>query len=69
GGRILEYETKTIFMQGVCQSRIHNIDRIMKNIGLPLDEACRAVGSSIEEYQGAKEFLAKQEKTYSGGAG
>ncbi len=65
GGRILEYEAKTILreglsqgvIQGACQNLIHNVDNVMKNLGWPLDEACRVVGSSSEEYQRAKETL------------
>ncbi|MCD8364021.1 MAG: hypothetical protein LUC98_13890 [Lachnospiraceae bacterium] len=64
GGKILEYETKTILRegrsQGACQNLIHNVDNVMKNLGWSLDEACRVVGSSSEEYQSAKEILARE---------
>ncbi len=67
GGRILEYEAKTILREGMShgvsqgksQTLVHSIDNLMKNLSLSLDEACRAVGSSREEYQRAKELLAR----------
>ncbi|MCC8163622.1 MAG: hypothetical protein LIO86_10790 [Lachnospiraceae bacterium] len=69
GGRILEYETKTILRQGynqglsqglsqgTGQTRVSDIDSLMKNLGLTLDEACRAIGITRDDYQSAKEML------------
>ncbi len=61
GGRILEYETKTILRQGynrgTSRTWVHATDNLMKNLGWSLDEACRAIGITREDYQSAKEML------------
>ncbi len=65
GGKILEYETKTILRQGISQgisrgtgqTRVSDIDNLMKNLDWSLDEACRAIGITREDYQSAKEML------------
>ncbi|MCD8097165.1 MAG: hypothetical protein LUE31_03825 [Lachnospiraceae bacterium] len=61
GGRILEYETKTImregFSQGKSQTTVRDIDNLMKNLGLTLAEACRAIGITEGDYRAAKASL------------
>ncbi|MCD8096542.1 MAG: hypothetical protein LUE31_00555 [Lachnospiraceae bacterium] len=60
GGRILEYEAKTILREGVNQTLVQVIDSLVKNLGLSLEEVCRAADTPVEEYQRAKEILARK---------
>ncbi len=69
GGKILEYEAKTILRQGynqglsqglsqgTGQTRVHAIDNLMKNLDWSLDDACRAIGITRDDYQSAKKML------------
>ena len=43
---------------GTAQTLIKNIDSAMKNLGIDLQHACEALGTSIKEYENAKQTLA-----------
>ena len=43
---------------GTAQELVKNIDSAMKNLGIDLQQACEALGSSVEEYENAKQTLA-----------
>ena len=43
---------------GTAQTLVKNIDSTMKNLGIDLQHACEALGTSIEEYENAKQTLA-----------
>ena len=42
---------------GTAQELVKNIDSAMKNLGIDLQQACEALGSSVEEYENAKQTL------------
>lgn len=44
--------------KGTAQTLVKNIDSAMKNLGIGLQQACEALGTSIEEYENAKQTLA-----------
>ena len=43
---------------GTAQTLLRNIDSAMKNLGINLQQACEALGTSVEEYENAKQTLA-----------
>lgn len=43
---------------GTAQTLVKTIDSAMKNLGINLQQACEALGTSIEEYENAKQTLA-----------
>ena len=47
--------------KGIAQTLVQNIDSAMKNLGINLQQACEALGASIEEYENAKQTLALME--------
>ena len=47
--------------KGIAQTLVQNIDSAMKNFGINLQQACEALGSSVEEYEKAKQMLALME--------
>ena len=47
--------------KGIAQNLVKNIDSAMKNLGIDLQQACEALGTSIEEYENAKQTLALME--------
>lgn len=46
---------------GIAQNLVKNIDSAMKNLGINLQQACEALGTSVEEYEKAKQTLALME--------
>ncbi|MBD5457794.1 MAG: Rpn family recombination-promoting nuclease/putative transposase [Lachnospiraceae bacterium] len=44
--------------KGTAQTLVKNIDSAMKNLSIGLQQACEALGTSIEEYENAKQTLA-----------
>ena len=48
--------------KGTAQTLIKNIDSAMKNLGIDLQHACKALGTSIEEYENARQTLALMEE-------
>ena len=44
--------------KGIAQTLVQNIDSAIKNLGIDLQQACEALGMSIEEYENAKQTLA-----------
>ena len=46
---------------GTAQTLVKNIGSAMKNLGIDLQQACEALGTSIEEYENAKQTLALME--------
>ena len=44
--------------KGIAQNLVKNIDSAMKNLGIDLQQACEALGASVEEYENAKKTLA-----------
>ena len=46
--------------QGKAGSLVNSVDNLIKNLGLSLEEACTALGSSVQEYERAKELLKEQ---------
>lgn len=47
---------------GRCQTLIRNVESAMKNFNIDLQQACEGLGTSVEEYERAKEQAARQEK-------
>ena len=47
--------------KGIAQNLVKNIGSAMKNFGINLQQACEALGSSVEEYEKAKQMLALME--------
>lgn len=43
--------------KGIAQNLVKNIDSAVKNLGIDLQQACKALGSSVEEYENAKQTL------------
>ena len=48
--------------QGKAGSLVNSVDNLIKNLDLSLEEACTALGSSVQEYEKAKELLKEQQK-------
>ena len=46
--------------QGKAGSLVNSVDNLTKNLDLSLEEACTALGSSVQEYEKAKELLKEQ---------
>ena len=46
--------------QGKAGSLVNSVDNLIKNLDLSLEEACTALGSSVQEYEKAKELLKEQ---------
>lgn len=46
----------------VARQRVIDIENIAKNLNIPIEEAINALGISFEEYQKAKQLLAKSQK-------
>ena len=44
--------------KGIAQNLVKNIDSAMKNLGIDFQQACEALGTSVEEYENAKQTLA-----------
>ena len=44
--------------KGIAQNLVKNIDSAMKNLGINLQQACEALGTSVEEYENTKQTLA-----------
>ena len=63
GGNILEYEAKDILrrgheeghIKGKQETLLRNVEQIMGNLSVDLDEACRILGITIEEYEKVKD--------------
>ncbi len=45
------------FSRGISQEFVNNVASLMKNMNLSLKDACKALGSSVEEYQLANTML------------
>ena len=58
---IYEIGEKRGIETGTAQTLVKNIDSAMKNLGINLQQACEALGTSIEEYENAKQMLALME--------
>ena len=46
--------------QGKAGSLVNSVENLIKNLGFSLEEACSAVGSSVRQYEEAKELLKNQ---------
>ena len=57
GGKILELESERLIKIGKAKEFIENIDNLISNLGLTLEAACKALGSSIQEYEESKKLL------------
>lgn len=44
--------------EGSMEATIDSIENIQKNLGLDLQQACAAIGISVEEYEEMKKVLA-----------
>ncbi len=55
---IFEIGEKRGIEKGIAQNLVKNIDSAMKNLGIDLQQACEALGTSIEEYENAQKTLA-----------
>ena len=47
--------------KGIAQNLVKSVDSAMKNLGIDLQQACEALGTSVEEYENAKQTLARME--------
>ena len=61
GGKVLELESERLIKigkaEGKAETFIKNIDNLINNLGLSLEAACKALGSSIQEYEEIKNLL------------
>lgn len=57
GGKVLELESERLMKLGKAEEFIENIDNLINNLGLTLDAACKALGSSIQEYEESKKLF------------
>ena len=57
GGKVLELESERLIKIGKAKEFIENIDHLISNLGLTLEAACKALGSSIQEYEESKKLL------------
>ncbi len=62
GGHVMELESIKLIHQGreegltegQCQERYDNVMKIMENMGLSLEDACKALGITVKQYEEAK---------------
>lgn len=54
----LEEKYETGHAEGHAEERVRSVESIMQNLKLSLEDACRGIGISIEEYYTAKEMAA-----------
>ena len=47
---------------GKASNLVESVDNVMKSFNLDVQKACEVLGSSVEQYQSARELLAKQEE-------
>lgn len=59
GGKILEYEARTIKYEGEALKTISLVERCMKHNNCSAQAACELMGCDYEEYVNAKAFLEK----------
>ena len=52
---ILEIGLKQGIEQGMAKSLVKNVESAMKNFGIDLQRACEGLGTTVEEYEQAKE--------------
>ena len=45
--------------EGHAGALIENINNLINNLGISLEAACQAIGSSVESYEEAKKLLEK----------
>ena len=57
GGKVLELESERLIRLGKAKEFTENIDNLIVNLGLTLEAACKALGSSIQEYEESKKLL------------
>lgn len=43
--------------EGIAENFIRNINSLISNMGLTLEASCKALGSSVQEYEEAKKLL------------
>ena len=44
---------------GIMKGIVRNVESAMKNVNLDLQRACEGLGTTIEEYHKAKEYMSK----------
>lgn len=47
--------------EGIAERRVAVIELVQKNLGLSIEEACAALGRTVEEYEQAKVLLQAEE--------
>ena len=54
-----EFETIRVkeYAKGHAGNLIENINNLINNLGISLENACQAIGSSVESYEEAKKLL------------
>lgn len=52
--RMIEREK---FNEGQASKLVESVENLIKNLGLSLEAACNALGSSIQQYEESKEML------------
>ena len=57
GGKVLELESERLIKIGKAKEFIENIDSLISNLNLTLETACKALGSSVQEYEESKKLL------------
>ncbi len=69
GGHVLELESIKILHQerdegqkeGDARRLLSSINGVMDKFGISLEEACDAIGITLEQYQAAKKYVEGQE--------
>lgn len=46
--------------EGEAKELVNNIQRLMQNVGWSLEQACKSLGKTIEDYKRASEIAGKQ---------
>ena len=54
-----EKEYETIRIKEHAGNLIENINNLINNLGISLEAACQAIGSSVQSYEEAKKLLEK----------
>ena len=54
--RMIEREK---FNEGKASSLVSSVENLIKNLNLPLEEACSVLGSSVQQYEEAKKIIDK----------
>ena len=64
GGHVLELESIKILHQGIdvgdARRLLSSVNGVMDKFGISLEEACDAIGVTLEQYQAAKELVGEQ---------